>query len=643
MGAASLQCDKTNGSCICVKGLAGHRCDRCARGYFGTAPNCEFCGECFETWDEILSGLRHETLRLIDYARRIKETGSPGAYKDQFADIENKLSEIHRLISGTNVTEDDVREVESLVNELRKTLRLIQTKSEEYDSKIEDIAGRTAQTNIKLANMRDRATHLQREISHIKENGTQLQAANVEGAFNITQDAYRRSQIADKRVTNALQNMLESERLRRQTERLMDQNLFSKTVSVEDNQAQLQDIESRVNRLENQIPDINNLVCGGRAAVGECDGLCGGAGCAICGNIACDAATSKALSALELGEKTEVRLNSLKTKSEEELRKIEESRRKSEEALKQVQLAYERALMAKNGSENTNKKLQELFNLIEEFLNTESTSSEEIRVLSEECLKTTISLTPEDILAMARQINSTIAKITDVDRIIVDTSGNLAKANSLKQQADLAKSRADHILETARNILNALKEAKEAQDRAKNAINEANKHVKAAEGDLAEISKEIDQISQQSSGAQARIDDLQKRLDNLRRKFTKNAYEVDKALKAAEDAKANAKDAETSANELNLNFDQARLKLEKKEMLSGEIKKKSEDLRSRAEKLARDAADKIFILQKIEDDFHEYEGKLRDYSDIIDRLNAEALRYLEIIDERAYFHRHCTI
>ena len=638
-----MQCTKTNGSCVCLKGMAGHRCDRCARGYFGTAPHCEFCGECFETWDNILSNLRDETLRLIDYARRIKETGSPGAYKDQFADIEHKLSEIHRLISGTNVTEDDVREVEKLVNELSEALRLIQSKSEDYDKKIENIVQRTVHVHMILANMKDRATYLQQEIAQIKENGTQLQAANIEGAFNITQDAYRRSQIAEKRITNSLQNMLESERLRRQTERLMDQNLFTKSVSVEDNQAQLQNIEGRVNLLENQIPDINNLVCGGRAAVSECDGLCGGAGCNICGNIACDAATSKATSALELGEKTEARLKSLKAKSDEEIRKIEESRRKSDEALKQVELAFERAVMAKNGSENTNKKLQELFNLIEEFLNSEFTSPEEIRAISEECLRTTISLKPEDILAMARQINSTIAKINDVDRIIADTSGNLAKANSLKQQADLAKLRADHILETARNILNALKDAKEAQERAKDSINEANKHVKNAEGDLNEISREVDQISEESSTGQSRIDNLQKRLDNLRKKFTKNSYEVDKALKAAEGARANAKDAELSANELNLNFDDARLKLEKKEVLTGEIKKKSEDLRNRAEKLAREASEKIFILQKIEDDFHEYEEKLKDFADVIDRLNAEALRYLEIIDDRACFHRQCTI
>ena len=43
------------------------------------------------------------------------------------------------------------------------------------------------------------------------------------------------------------------------------------------------------------MPDVNEKVCGGRAAPGECNDLCGGAGCGFCGGPACqDGAKTKA-------------------------------------------------------------------------------------------------------------------------------------------------------------------------------------------------------------------------------------------------------------------------------------------------------------------------------------------------------------
>lgn len=33
-------------------GIGGEKCEVCGRGYLGTAPNCDPCGECFENWDK---------------------------------------------------------------------------------------------------------------------------------------------------------------------------------------------------------------------------------------------------------------------------------------------------------------------------------------------------------------------------------------------------------------------------------------------------------------------------------------------------------------------------------------------------------------------------------------------------------------
>lgn len=51
-GSATQQCNQTTGHCNCMLGIGGEKCDSCARGYLGKAPNCSPCGECFENWDQ---------------------------------------------------------------------------------------------------------------------------------------------------------------------------------------------------------------------------------------------------------------------------------------------------------------------------------------------------------------------------------------------------------------------------------------------------------------------------------------------------------------------------------------------------------------------------------------------------------------
>jgi laminin beta 1 len=57
-GVETLQCNKTNGECICLKGIVGTRCDKCARGTRGKAPLCIKCGECFDNWDSSLNSIK---------------------------------------------------------------------------------------------------------------------------------------------------------------------------------------------------------------------------------------------------------------------------------------------------------------------------------------------------------------------------------------------------------------------------------------------------------------------------------------------------------------------------------------------------------------------------------------------------------
>ena len=50
-----------------------------------------------------------------------------------------------------------------------------------------------------------------------------------------------------------------------------------------------------------------------------------------------------------------------------------------------------------------------------------------------------ISLTPEQIRDLAKQINETIRGLTDIETILDDTKEDLDKAQKLKERADNAK------------------------------------------------------------------------------------------------------------------------------------------------------------------------------------------------------------
>ena len=64
-GSLTPQCNHETGECVCVEGIGGFKCDKCARGFTGRAPYCNTCGECFDNWDYILGKLKGNTLRFL--------------------------------------------------------------------------------------------------------------------------------------------------------------------------------------------------------------------------------------------------------------------------------------------------------------------------------------------------------------------------------------------------------------------------------------------------------------------------------------------------------------------------------------------------------------------------------------------------
>lgn len=156
--------------------------------------------------------------------------------------------------------------------------------------------------------------------------------------------------------------------------------------------------------------------------------------------------------ALDLGTKTKERLTVLQEQARKELEAILGAKSRSDEALAKAILAYERSLAARNRSADTTHALQTLLDDIDKFLEEEGAKPAEIRTVAQQCLAMEMSLAPAEILDLARQINDTMAGITNIENILTETSGDLARANELKTRADRAKARADEVLSTAKQV-----------------------------------------------------------------------------------------------------------------------------------------------------------------------------------------------
>ncbi|XP_054721557.1 laminin subunit beta-1-like [Uloborus diversus] len=641
-GSKTLQCRREDGSCVCSDGIAGKRCDICARGYTGNAPYCDPCGECFENWDAILQELKDQTQQLLDDASNIKQTGITGAYSKEFAAMESKLEEVREILADANITGSDIEDLQDMVDMLRQNLTITQEHLDVIDHELDNTTQKIYDANLALADLRRRADDLTNDAQTLKTNATVLQEANVEGAFNITKKAKIRSDAAENKVRDSRAVIHESEGHRHRTERLLETatNLYNQTYLQ--NEAALMKISGKIGQIEEEIPQLNHIVCDGHGTVSKCDSLCGGAGCDKCGGLSCDlGAVTRADNAYDLAKDAEKVIREKEGKSKSLLTEVGEARQDADEALEEARLAHERAQAAKNRSENATGVIEELLDKIDIFLESGGAKPAEIRELAEECLRLSISLEPEQIRILARQINDTIANLTNIDAILDATASDLAEAQALKNRADRAKENAETILDTAKQVLEALEEAQKAQERAQAAILKANNDITTADTDLAQIASETAAAQEISNKSVEDIQGMQDRLDKLKKKFTENELNAKKSAVEANVAGKLAEQAEKDVLDLEDKYNSATQALEDKAKVSGAAKERADSLRKRAKELAEAANGRLNELQGMEDEFDDNEKKLKNFSDLLDRLNMEMEGHLTFIEEKSAFYRDC--
>lgn len=320
-GSATQQCDRTSGKCKCIQGIGGYKCDQCDRGYLGQAPYCSPCGECFDNWDLILNTLREDTLRTIEEAKQIKTTGATGAYTKEFDSMEKKLGAIKALLSNATVSTQDISQLDELVLDLKRNLNESLTYFRETEETLEDLYSNVNLANVALDDLRNRGDQIRSIAADLKKNATQLQEANVEGALNLTRQAWQKVNLLTALDAESVELSANAERQCRRTEALVARSTGEFDALQTANEDALDRYHDELQNLTRRIPELNEQICDKRGD--PCDNLCGGAGCGTCGGLSCEkGAKTRSEKALNYVKDTEKNIKEKEDIAEDLIRSV---------------------------------------------------------------------------------------------------------------------------------------------------------------------------------------------------------------------------------------------------------------------------------------------------------------------------------
>lgn len=639
-GSATQQCNQTTGHCNCMLGIGGEQCYTCARGYLGTAPNCSPCGECFENWDKTQKMLSEQTDNVIKSASEIKATGAAGAYTVEFENMEHKISEVKNALQSSTKTSVDLHTLNDVIDQLRINLTTMDQLNA-VTKTIDNTMQKIVLANLTLGNLKAKANTLKESALNLKQNSTKLQERNVEGALNLTKEAFEKSKILKIKedVQDGLLN--DAERQCKRTEVFFGRNINSFNQGIKDNEHILEKLNEEMNTLNQEIPKLNQQVCD--KGSDTCDSLCGGAGCGFCGGLSCESgATTKAERAFSFAKDGEKYIRDKESKAEELYRGISQANQELNTTLTNAKAVRDMAKTARIQSQNILNESYSLIERHEKFLNPTGVKSVNIASKIEEVLKLNINLKPDQLRKLSEDINQTLSLPKNIDNIIKDTASDLALAKVLNEEAEQKQIAAKSILEVAERVEKALDEAQIIQKDVGDDILTTNQYIVDATNSITKVKTETGIAQENVENVLDEIGVIEDKLKTLQTGFLKNVRDANEVKSEAKMLTDDVQDTERKSMELLTNYDNVNSTLESRFKNSKSTLNDSQRLLERASQLSANTTLKLKELKDAEQIFAKQENLISQLDSKIDDLNAEMSEHLEKINLQSEYYRTCN-
>uniref|UniRef100_A0A452I4U1 Laminin subunit beta-1 n=1 Tax=Gopherus agassizii TaxID=38772 RepID=A0A452I4U1_9SAUR len=425
-GIQTPQCNRSTGLCACKEGVEGPHCDKCTRGYSGIFPDCVPCHQCFAVWDVIISELTNRTQRFLERAKILKISGVSGPYQQTINTMEEKLNEIKSILAQ-NPAAEPLKNIGNLFEELTAD---VTEKMAEIEDKLSVIALKSNNTDTHLRALETDAERLIAE---------QLDLISA-GALDSITKYFQMSLEAEERVNASTvhpDSLVElSAQTRQEVEDLISEQEAQFKAKQEEQSRLLDELAGKLQSL-----DLSEVTCGTPSGASCADSECGGLNCRTdegekkCGGPGCEGLVTVAHSAW------------------------------------QKAMDFDRDILSALAEVEELSKMVTLSNA----------DLDSIEAVANEVLKMEMPSSPQQLQTLTEDIRERVESLSDVEIILQQSAGDIARAEMLLEEANKASKSAKDVKVTAAIVKEALEEAEKAQNAAGKAIKQAEEDIRGTQ------------------------------------------------------------------------------------------------------------------------------------------------------------------
>ncbi|XP_015684412.1 laminin subunit beta-1, partial [Protobothrops mucrosquamatus] len=438
----------------------------------------------------------------------------------------------------------------------------------------------------------------------------------------------------------------QSAEMRLEVESLINDTEAAFKSTQEEQSRLLDELAGKLQSLD--LAEVSEKVCGTPPGASCVDSPCGGLSCHTedgmkhCGGPGCEGLVTVAHTAWQKAIDFDRDILSALAEVEQLSKMVSEAKERADEARQNAQDVLLKTNATKHQVDRSNEDLRKLIQQIRMFLTKEGADLDSIEAVANEVLNLEMPSTPEQLQTLADNIRDRVESLSDVETVLQQSAGDIARAKALLDEAKKASKSATDVKVTADMVREALEEAGRAQTTAGDAIKLAEKDIEGTQGLLASIASETGSVEDRLGNATLRIAELEKNVEMLREKAATNAEDV----KAAEEniAVVNRTTADVQKildDSVNEKYKTVENLIAKKTGESANARKKAEELQNEAKILLEQANSKLQLLRELEDTYEKNQKILEEKAKQVMELEETVRGLLQAISQKVAIYSTC--
>uniref|UniRef100_A0A8C9FZH7 Laminin subunit beta-1 n=1 Tax=Pavo cristatus TaxID=9049 RepID=A0A8C9FZH7_PAVCR len=272
----------------------------------------------------------------------------------------------------------------------------------------------------------------------------------------------------------------------------------------------------------------------------------------------------------------------------------------------------------------------------------DSADLDSIEAVANEVLNMEMPSTPEQLQALTEDIRERVESLSDVEVILQQSAGDIARAEMLLEEAKKASKGATDVKVTADMVKAALEEAEKAQNAAEKAIKQADEDIKGTQDLLTSIQSENAASEETLNNATLRLFALERSVEDLKQKAATNSESVGSIEEKIVSAKQNAEEVKQVLDtELNSKYKTVEDLITKKTEESADARRKASMLQEEAKALLAQANSKLQLLKELENTYENNQKVLEDKAKQLVELEETVRSLLQTISQKVAVYSTC--